>query len=224
MRFERNTLQTSIRSQQIALENLTAAESEIRDTDFAEETARPSPARRSSSTPARPPWHWRTIPPRTSCRCSDKSERRLVSCGFGVLSCLKRAARVSRQFVFSYSCLAHRPSINRPSPPSTDPSPLLDPPDEGACAMMRSASLLNGRLCSQTLPWPLSVARNNPSPPKKHALESRLHAGCHTSPSVQMPRDKPVSTRKRLASKLTFNERATCVDARQAVPRAIAEE
>ncbi len=37
--FERNTLQTAIRSQQIALENLTSAESEIRDTDFAEETA-----------------------------------------------------------------------------------------------------------------------------------------------------------------------------------------
>jgi len=37
--FERNTLQTSIRSQQIALENLTASESQIRDTDFAEETA-----------------------------------------------------------------------------------------------------------------------------------------------------------------------------------------
>jgi len=37
--FERNTLQTSIRSQQIALENLTSAESQIRDTDFAAETA-----------------------------------------------------------------------------------------------------------------------------------------------------------------------------------------
>ncbi len=38
--FERNTLQTSIRSQQIALENLTASESQIRDTDFAAETSR----------------------------------------------------------------------------------------------------------------------------------------------------------------------------------------
>ena len=38
--FERNTLQTSIRSQQISLENLTAAESQIRDTDFAVETSR----------------------------------------------------------------------------------------------------------------------------------------------------------------------------------------
>jgi flagellin len=38
--FERNTLQTTIRSQQIALENLTASESSIRDTDFAAETAR----------------------------------------------------------------------------------------------------------------------------------------------------------------------------------------
>ncbi len=37
--FERNTLQTSVRSQQIALENLTAAESAIRDADFAEETS-----------------------------------------------------------------------------------------------------------------------------------------------------------------------------------------
>ena len=37
--FERNTLQTTLRSTQIALENLTASESSIRDTDFAEETA-----------------------------------------------------------------------------------------------------------------------------------------------------------------------------------------
>ncbi len=38
--FEANTLRTSIRSQQIALENLTSSESQIRDTDFAAETAR----------------------------------------------------------------------------------------------------------------------------------------------------------------------------------------
>lgn len=38
--FERNTLQTSVRSQQVALENLTAAESNIRDADFAEETSK----------------------------------------------------------------------------------------------------------------------------------------------------------------------------------------
>ncbi len=38
--FERNTLQASIRSQQIALENLTSSESRIRDTDFALETSR----------------------------------------------------------------------------------------------------------------------------------------------------------------------------------------
>jgi flagellin len=38
--FEKNTLQTSIRSSQIALENLTASESQIRDADFAEETAK----------------------------------------------------------------------------------------------------------------------------------------------------------------------------------------
>jgi flagellin len=37
--FERNTLQTNIRSLQIGLENITASESEIRDTDFAAETA-----------------------------------------------------------------------------------------------------------------------------------------------------------------------------------------
>ncbi len=38
--FERNTLQTTLRSSQIAVENLTASESDIRDTDFAEETAK----------------------------------------------------------------------------------------------------------------------------------------------------------------------------------------
>ena len=37
--FERNTLQTSINSQQIAVENLTAAESRVRDTDFARESS-----------------------------------------------------------------------------------------------------------------------------------------------------------------------------------------
>ncbi|MEO0475824.1 MAG: flagellin [Planctomycetota bacterium] len=37
--FERNTLDTTLRSQQVALENLTSAESVIRDTDFAEETS-----------------------------------------------------------------------------------------------------------------------------------------------------------------------------------------
>ncbi len=37
--FERNTLQTTLRSSQIAVENLTSAESDVRDTDFAEETA-----------------------------------------------------------------------------------------------------------------------------------------------------------------------------------------
>jgi flagellin len=42
--FERNTLQTTMRSQQVALENLTSAESEIRDADFAKETAKLSRA------------------------------------------------------------------------------------------------------------------------------------------------------------------------------------
>jgi flagellin len=37
--FERNTLQTTLRSSQVAVENLTSAESEVRDTDFATETA-----------------------------------------------------------------------------------------------------------------------------------------------------------------------------------------
>mgnify|MGYP006273291345 CR=1 FL=1 len=37
--FERNTLQTNVNSLQIALENVTASESQIRDADFAEETA-----------------------------------------------------------------------------------------------------------------------------------------------------------------------------------------
>ena len=37
--YERNTLQTAIRSQQIALENITASESKIRDADFAAETS-----------------------------------------------------------------------------------------------------------------------------------------------------------------------------------------
>ena len=36
--FERNTLDTGVRSQQAALENLTASESDIRDADFAEES------------------------------------------------------------------------------------------------------------------------------------------------------------------------------------------
>ena len=38
--FEQNTLRTTVRSSQIALENLTASESQIRDTDFAAETAK----------------------------------------------------------------------------------------------------------------------------------------------------------------------------------------
>lgn len=38
--FERNTLQTNARSLQIGLENITASESKIRDTDFAAETAK----------------------------------------------------------------------------------------------------------------------------------------------------------------------------------------
>ncbi|MGC4030391.1 MAG: flagellin [Tepidisphaeraceae bacterium] len=37
--FEKNTLETNMNSQQIALENVTASESNIRDADFAKETA-----------------------------------------------------------------------------------------------------------------------------------------------------------------------------------------
>ena len=37
--FERNTLDTTVRSLEVTIENLTASESEIRDTDFASETA-----------------------------------------------------------------------------------------------------------------------------------------------------------------------------------------
>ena len=37
--FEKNTLQATLRSTQVALENLTSSESNIRDTDFAEETS-----------------------------------------------------------------------------------------------------------------------------------------------------------------------------------------
>ena len=38
--FERNTIQTNIRSMQVGLENITASESKIRDADFAIETAK----------------------------------------------------------------------------------------------------------------------------------------------------------------------------------------
>ena len=38
--FQTNTLETSIRSQQTALENLTSSESQIVDTDFASETSK----------------------------------------------------------------------------------------------------------------------------------------------------------------------------------------
>jgi flagellin len=37
--FERNTLQTNVRSLQVGVENITSSESKIRDTDFANETA-----------------------------------------------------------------------------------------------------------------------------------------------------------------------------------------
>ena len=37
--FERNTLQTNIRSLQVGFENISSSESKIRDTDFAAQTA-----------------------------------------------------------------------------------------------------------------------------------------------------------------------------------------
>lgn len=48
--FERNTLQTNIRSLEISIENLTASESRIRDADFAAETAALSRAQILAST------------------------------------------------------------------------------------------------------------------------------------------------------------------------------
>lgn len=48
--FERNTLDTNVRSLQTAVENLTASESRIRDADFAEETSALSRAQILSST------------------------------------------------------------------------------------------------------------------------------------------------------------------------------
>ena len=44
------------------------------------------------------------------------------------------------------------PSSIRPIPPSTEPSPLSDPPALGAWAIIRSARRLKGRLCIQTFP------------------------------------------------------------------------
>ena len=41
--FEKNTLDTNMNSLSVALENVTASESTIRDADFAEETAQPDP-------------------------------------------------------------------------------------------------------------------------------------------------------------------------------------
>jgi AcrR family transcriptional regulator len=57
------------------------------------------------------------------------------------------------------------PSRIRPIPPSTDPSPRA-PPFCGAAASMRPARRENGSDCSHTLPGPVRVARNTPSPPK----------------------------------------------------------
>ena len=69
--FERNTLRTSIGSQQIALDNLSASESEIRDTDFAAETAALT-VPRSSSMQALRPWPSPTGQLRTCWRCCSK--------------------------------------------------------------------------------------------------------------------------------------------------------
>ena len=60
--------------------------------------------------------------------------------------------------------------------------------------MMRSARRENGRVWSQTVPWPLSVARNIPSPPK--IMDFRLPARwmSYSMPGVKATR-QPVSTR-----------------------------
>src|SRR3546814_599500 len=57
------------------------------------------------------------------------------------------------------------PSSSRPMPPSIEPSPRSLPPFWGAAASMRPAMRENGSDCSQTVPGPVSVARNMPSPP-----------------------------------------------------------
>src|SRR5450830_155771 len=54
-------------------------------------------------------------------------------------------------------------------PPSTEPS-SLDPPRWGAAAKIREARRENGRLCSHTVPGPVSLARNKPSPPNSAVL------------------------------------------------------
>jgi hypothetical protein len=57
------------------------------------------------------------------------------------------------------------PSSKFPSPPSRLlPSSFLVPVPY---ARMREASLDTGKLCNHTSPGPVSVAKNNPSPPNK---------------------------------------------------------
>src|SRR3546814_6255326 len=63
------------------------------------------------------------------------------------------------------------PSSSLPMPPRTEPSPRSLPPDCGAAASMRPAMRENGSDCSQTVPGPVSVARNMPSRSEEHTSE-----------------------------------------------------
>src|SRR4051812_47416539 len=59
------------------------------------------------------------------------------------------------------------PPIRSPMPPRIEPSSMRFPPARGAAAKMRSARRLKGSDCRYTLPGPLNVAKNSPSPPNK---------------------------------------------------------
>ena len=58
-------------------------------------------------------------------------------------------------------------SNNVEIPPSTDLSPTSLPPVWGAVFRILPARREKGSDCSQTWPGPLTVAKKNPSPPKK---------------------------------------------------------
>ena len=53
--------------------------------------------------------------------------------------------------------------------PRSDPS-SREPPRCGAAAKTREARRENGRLCSQTVPGPVTLAKNRPSPPNRAVL------------------------------------------------------
>ena len=62
-----------------------------------------------------------------------------------------------------------RAARRRPKPPSTEPS-SREPPRCGAAANTREARRENGRLCSHTVPGPVTLAKNRPSPPNSAVL------------------------------------------------------